>query len=534
MCALVREVRAVRPIIGLEVHVELATRTKLFSSTPNPAAPPRAPGAGGDGPSAGEAPPNTLIDPVTLGLPGALPVLNKAAVELAMRAGLALRCQVATLTKWDRKSYFYPDLPKAYQISQYDLPICFDGAFDLPPPTEDAHALPDLGRAPKRIGIQRAHLEEDAGKLLHELPGGGALDGSIVDWNRAGTPLLEIVTRPDFTSAADVVLFARLLRQLLRALRVTRGVMQAGHLRFEPNINCELVLDDGSTVRTPITEVKNLNSFRAVEGAIDYELREQPRRWLHDGRTFGPGTKTTRGWDDARGVTFVQREKEDAHDYRYFADPDLPALTIDEAWRGRVEATLPTPPLERYATLMRDAQLAPKEAFALVEEPGVSDLCFEAIEQAVALGLERPRATKGVANVLLGPVQALAHRAGVLGDGLGFSPRQLAEVAQLRDAGDLSNASTEPLLVALREQPHASPRELGTSLRLLVVRDAAALARFVAEAIAAQPQAAADVRAGKQQALGRLIGEATKLAKAAGQPADAKDVRAALLEALGG
>jgi len=308
------EITQVTLRVGLEIHVELATRTKMFCRAPNVAHPEHF-----------DAAPNSLIDPVVLGLPGALPVMNKAAVEMAMMVGMALGCEISPLSRWDRKSYFYPDLPKNYQISQYQLPLCFDGSVELPPITADGridydafagldakegtgerggHAVPG-----KRIGIIRAHLEEDAGKLLHEAPGGGPIDppGSIADYNRAGTPLLEIVTQPDFSSADEVVVFCRLLRNICRFLGASEGVLQRGHMRFEPNINALLTLADGRTVATPIVEIKNLNSFKAVKGAIEYELREQPRRWHEDKIELRPGAKTTRGWDDTRGETFLQR-----------------------------------------------------------------------------------------------------------------------------------------------------------------------------------------------------------------------------------
>jgi aspartyl-tRNA(Asn)/glutamyl-tRNA(Gln) amidotransferase subunit B len=268
-------IHSVKLKVGLEVHVELATRTKMFSRCPSPAHPEY------DG-----AAPNTLIDPVVLALPGALPVMNREAVQMAMMVGLALNCSIAQRTKWDRKSYFYPDLPKGYQISQYDLPLCFDGIVSVP--AIDDKGFVAEGEA-KQIGIIRAHLEEDAGKLLHEAPGGHAIDFSIVDWNRAGTPLLEIVTQPDFETADQVVSFARMLRNICRFLGVTEGIMQKGHMRFEPNINLILTLEGGKTVATPITEVKNLNSFKSLRGAIEYELTEQPRRWVEDQREMGRG-----------------------------------------------------------------------------------------------------------------------------------------------------------------------------------------------------------------------------------------------------
>ena len=289
------EIAKVELVVGLEVHVELATRTKMFSRAPSIAC------AEFD-----SSEPNTCLDPVVLGLPGALPVINREAVEMSMRVGLALGCQIAPVTRWDRKSYFYPDMPKAYQISQYDLPLCFDGSVDLPtplPPDQQrgGQVQVDWDAGTRPIGIIRAHLEEDAGKLLHEAPGGHAIDYSIVDLNRAGTPLLEIVTQPDFRTSDEVVLFCQMLRNICRFLGVTEGVLQKGHMRFEPNINCVLTLADGRLVRTPIVEVKNLNSYKAVRSAIEFELRDQPLRWRNDGREMGRGMKQTRGWDEAGG-----------------------------------------------------------------------------------------------------------------------------------------------------------------------------------------------------------------------------------------
>ncbi|HVP73420.1 MAG TPA: hypothetical protein VMS30_06745, partial [Phycisphaerales bacterium] len=246
-------VASARLKIGMEVHVELATRTRLFSRTASVAHRDHF-----------DAPPNSLIDPVILGLPGALPVMNRAAVEQAMLVGLALNCQIARHSRWDRKNYFYPDLPKGYQISQYDLPLCFDGEIDV-------HLGGAEGGAMRKVGIIRAHLEEDAGKLGHELPGGARYDGSLVDYNRAGTPLLEIVSAPDLTSADEAVAYAQELRTLCRFLGVSEAIMQRGHMRFEPNINVIIDTRDGREFATPVVEVKNLNSFKSLHGAIEFE-----------------------------------------------------------------------------------------------------------------------------------------------------------------------------------------------------------------------------------------------------------------------
>ncbi|MDX2130778.1 MAG: Asp-tRNA(Asn)/Glu-tRNA(Gln) amidotransferase subunit GatB [Planctomycetota bacterium] len=518
-------------VVGMEVHVELSTRRKMFSGAPSPAA------AGGQGFGEHDAPPNSLLDPVVLGLPGALPVMNRAAVEMSMLVGLALNCSIGRRPVWDRKSYFYPDMPKAYQISQYQLPLCFDGSFDLPAP--DERGFPDPARPGARIGIIRAHLEEDAGKLLHDAPGGGAIDFSILDLNRAGTPLLEIVTHPDFRSAEQCVLFAKLLRATCRLLGVTEGDMQRGHMRFEPNINCVLALADGREVRTPIVEVKNLNSFRSLKGAIEFEHAEQPRRWLADRREMGPGAKVTRGWDDARAVTFPQREKEDAHDYRYFPDPDLPPVAIDDDWRERVRLRVPELPAARLRRYTTDANLPAKEAFALIDEPDTCRFYEDAVDALVALDIERSRAGKLAANWVLGACAKRANERGGHAHDVGLSPACLAGIAKLREDARLSNQGADELFTTLCDLAahERDPREalalaerVAAERALLIVRDDAALGRWIEQVFAANPKVVDDVRGGKVAAAGRLVGEVMKLA---GGTADAKGVREEILRRLG-
>lgn len=534
------EIAYVELKVGLEIHVELATRTKMFSRALNVACPAQF-----------DAAPNTLIDPVVLGLPGALPVMNKTAVETSMMVGLALGCQIAPMSRWDRKSYFYPDLPKNYQISQYQLPLCFDGSVELPPITSDGKidfdAMVDgsLGSgaggvfAGRRIGIMRAHLEEDAGKLLHEAPGGFAVDGSLADYNRAGTPLLEIVTQPDFRTADEVVVFCRMLRNICRFLGASEGILQRGHMRFEPNINCILTLSDGRLVKTPIVEIKNLNSFKAVKGAIEHELREQPSRWQMDGREMKPGTKTTRGWDDAASETFVQREKEEADDYRYFPDPDLLPVVVDAPWLERIRATLPEMPLARTRRYMADFGLSPKEAAALTEERDVCLLYEGAIEAAAGLGVERGRAAKLAANFILqsGAKRAnekSTHETPVLVSDLGITSEQIGGIIHLREAGEIGSNAADELFGLLctdgGESAEADPRAVAKSRNMLIVKDAGAMEAWCDQVIAANAKVADDVRAGKLQAAGRLVGEVMKLA---GGAADAKTVRETLLKKLG-
>ncbi|MBX3315527.1 MAG: Asp-tRNA(Asn)/Glu-tRNA(Gln) amidotransferase subunit GatB [Phycisphaeraceae bacterium] len=540
------DIERVTLVLGMEIHVELATRTKVFSRAANPA---------NSRAGHGEAsPPNTLIDPVVLALPGSLPILNREAVEMSMMVGIALGCTIAERTKWDRKSYFYPDLPKAYQISQYDMPLCFDGAIDIPNCDDRGEPDPMLGFA--RIGIIRAHLEEDAGKLLHELPASDArgstrIDHSIVDLNRAGAPLLEIVTQPDFTSADQAVAFARLLRMICRFLGITEGIMQKGHMRFEPNINCIISLKNGRTATTPITEVKNLNSFRSLKGAIEHELREQPRRWLEDSIEFGPGTKTTRGWNDARNETFLQRSKEDAHDYRYFPDPDLPVLEIDDAWRESARASIPELPISRLWRLRKSHGLDAREAIALVEERPVAEFFDQAVSRASDAGVPGDRAGRLVANILL---QNGAKRVNertteqptdpsereepddesstlTVAD-LGITPAAVGTLAALREKGSISAQSLDILFGLLCDPAHAGadPETLARERNLIIVRDDAAMERWCAQVLADNAPIVDQIKGGKLQAIGRLVGNVMKLS---GGTADAAQVRTKLLDMIG-
>jgi aspartyl-tRNA(Asn)/glutamyl-tRNA(Gln) amidotransferase subunit B len=498
-------VRSVRLKVGLEIHVELATRSKMFTRAGSPG-----------NPEFYDREPNSLVTPTVAALPGTLPVMNRRAVEMSMMVGMALGCSIARRSKWDRKNYYYPDLPKGYQISQYDLPLCHDGAFDLPV----------AGGGTKRIGIIRAHLEEDTGKLGHELPGGFHYEGSLVDLNRAGTPLLEIVTAPDFDSAADVVAFAQELRSVCRFLGVTEGIMQKGHMRFEPNINVIIELEDGTVVKTPVVEVKNLNSFKAVKGAIEYEAAAQVDRWREDGKVMGPNAKSTRGWDDVKCVTVLQREKEDAHDYRYFPDPDLVPVMVDDAWRERVRAEIPELPLARRARYVGTYGLEEKDAAALVED---RDPCIF-FESCVAELGGTAKAGYAAGKFLL---NQLAKRANELGMGLhaaGVTAKQVAGIVSLRESGALGAQNVDALVAAIAgttDDAKAAAEKAG----LLVVRDDAALDGWIDQAIAANEQAAADVRAGKMAAIGRIVGSVMKLA---GGKVDAKTVNERIVSRLQG
>ena len=328
-------------IIGLEVHVQLLTESKMFSSC---------------GTDFG-LPPNTQTDPVSLGLPGTLPVMNRKAFELALKTAIALNADIMPFTKWDRKNYYYPDLPKNFQISQYDLPFSRHGWLEVP--TQQGGSGPDGGG---RCRLTRIHLEEDTGKLMH-----GAGGESEADLNRAGIPLLEIVTEPELRSAQDAKACLEELRLTLRYLGVSDCEMQEGSLRCDANINIHIE-KDGRTYATPIAEVKNLNSFRSVERALIYEADRQYRKWLQDGITIAPDNKETRGWSDATGRTELQRKKETAADYRYFPEPDLIPVVVDPEWIERIKASIGELPRARRNRFETEYGLSPYDANVLVEQ----------------------------------------------------------------------------------------------------------------------------------------------------------------------
>ncbi len=491
-------------LIGMEIHVQLGTRSKMFTSVAN-----------GAHPEHFNSMPNTLVDPIVLGMPGVLPVINKRAVEMAMMVGMALNCEIAGFTKWDRKSYYYPDLPKNYQISQYDLPLCGPGEIDLP--------LADGSY--KKIRIRRAHLEEDAGKLLHE----GSDEFSQVDLNRAGTPLLEIVTEPDLHSPEEARLFGEELRRICRYLGVSQGIMQQGHMRFEPNINLH-IFAEGKTWKTPISELKNLNSFRAVERSCTYEIQRQLAEWHSNG---GPRQEVTKkvpkftlGWDDDKGVTKVQRSKEEAEDYRYFPDPDLVPVTVSDSWRESVRASVVELPIQRRRRYEKDYGLTAKESMVLVEERGNAEL-FEG-----AIGAGGP--ARRVVNLLLGIASKVANERGVLLPELLIPAGTYASLAKLADEGTISATAAVAIFEELLGDPTGDPKEIAQKKGLVQVRDAGATEKWVDEALAANPKAVEDYKTNpkkKQASLGFLRGA---VMKASLGKADPKMVGEMLERKLGG
>ncbi|MEM9702594.1 MAG: Asp-tRNA(Asn)/Glu-tRNA(Gln) amidotransferase subunit GatB, partial [Planctomycetota bacterium] len=365
--------RNVESVIGLEVHVQLATRTKLFSGCTADFAPDR---------------PNTQTDPLVLGLPGSLPVLNAEAFRMAVKVGLALNCEIARFCKWDRKQYYYPDLPKGYQISQFDLPVCGEGWLEI-----------DAADGPKRIGITRAHLEEDAGKNMHA---GGV---SKVDLNRAGTPLVEIVSEPDMSSGEEAKAYLERLRLLLTYLGVSDCNMQEGSLRCDVNVNFRIETPAGM-VATPIAEVKNLNSFRGVEAAIEFERTRQVEEFDRTGQTIREAPKQTRGWDPDKQITVAQRTKEEASDYRYFPCPDLVPVTLTDEAIEALRGELGEFPADRRVRIGTAWKLSDYDAGVIIERGKSFADYFETVAQTADDG---KRAANWCTQDVLRDLSELSH-----------------------------------------------------------------------------------------------------------------------------
>ncbi|HVF60733.1 MAG TPA: Asp-tRNA(Asn)/Glu-tRNA(Gln) amidotransferase subunit GatB [Thermoanaerobaculia bacterium] len=476
---------AYEAVIGLEVHVQLRTETKMFCRCANRFG----------------APPNTLVCPVCLGYPGTLPVVNRRAVDLATKLALALGCTVREQSVFARKNYFYPDLPKGYQISQYDRPLAEDGALPL-----TAHD--------KSVRIERLHLEEDAGKLLHELPGGAPLPGqSLVDFNRCGVPLVEIVSRPDLGTAAEVADYLQTLHQLLLYTGTSDGNMEEGSLRCDANVS---VRPAGETRLGTKTEVKNLNSFRNVARAIEHEIERQVALLEAGGRVV----QETRGYDAASGTTRLLRSKEEAHDYRYFPEPDLPPLGVDAARQAALRAELPELPWALRERLVAQYGLSPYDAGVLAAARELA----EYFEAAVAA---HPANPKGVANWVMTEVlrELKERRAGVEA---ALPAAHLAALVRLVDRGALSNTAAKEVFAAVfasGEDPEAAAERLG----LGQVSDTAQIERWIDEVVEEHEGPAAQFRAGKTQTLGFLVGQ---VMKRSGGRAEPKLVQQLLRQAL--
>jgi aspartyl-tRNA(Asn)/glutamyl-tRNA(Gln) amidotransferase subunit B len=473
------------PVIGLECHVELNTRTKMFCSCPNRFG----------------AEPNTDTCPVCLGHPGSLPVPNREAIARIILIGLALGSTIAARSIFHRKHYFYPDMPKNFQISQYDLPICVGGALEID--------LPD-GSA-KRVGITRVHMEEDTGKTTHASASGRIHDAAhaLVDYNRAGVPLVECVSEPDLRSPEEAGAYLRELRALLGALGVSDVRMEEGSLRCDANVSVRPV---GSDELGTKIEIKNLNSVRSLERALAYEIDRQTRA-LEAGEVL---VQETRHWDEDAGRTTVMRSKEEAFDYRYFPEPDIPPIEPDPAWIEELRARLPELPRARRDRYVREHGLRPEVARVLVADPGASDL----FERTVALGAPPERAANWITQDLAALRKAGEGRVG---------PEHLAELIAMLDRGEITGAGAK---VALEEAfATGDPVPVIVERRgLAALADADALAEAVRAAIDAHPDAVERFRAGNEGVLGFLVGQ---VMRATGGTADPRRVADLLRERLG-
>jgi aspartyl-tRNA(Asn)/glutamyl-tRNA(Gln) amidotransferase subunit B len=460
----------------MEIHVQLATASKMFTGAAN--------GFGGE--------PNSQVDPVILGLPGVLPVMNKTAVEYSIKAGLALGCKIAKHTKWDRKSYYYPDLPKNYQISQYDMPLCYEGEFDL--------TLKD--GSVRKVRIRRAHLEEDAGKLLHDAPGGYHIDWSIVDLNRAGTPLLEIVTEPDLSNGEEVAAFGQELQKLVQFLGVSHAQMQMGHMRFEPNINVHITDGEGKVHKTAITEIKNLNSFSVLQRATDYEAQRQINQWIDTGDL---GRKSTYGWDESSGTTFHQRNKEDANDYRYFPDPDLVPVEVSDEWLTELKTQIGELPAARRKRYVDQLGLNAADAATLASDRKLGDFYEKTLNSKA-----KPART---ANLILSHGFRLSNlRAKPVYD-LGLTPAVFEEVAAMIDGDVISSSAATAIFDRLAETGGSSAIAVADELGLRQVSDTGPIDAAIDAMIASNPKSLQDYRGGKTSALGSLVGMIMKSGK---------------------
>ena len=458
-------------VIGLEVHAELSTKTKIFCSCP----------------TAFGAAPNTHTCPICMAMPGTLPVLNEKVVEYAVKAGLATNCEISRNSKNDRKNYFYPDLPKAYQISQFDKPLCEHGYVEI-----------DTKEGKKKIRITRIHIEEDAGKLNHDEFGGG----SLVDLNRAGVPLIETVSEPDIRSAEEAESYLRKLKSIFEYIEVSDCKMQEGSLRADVNVSVKKKTDTKLGTRT---EMKNMNSFRSIVRAIEYEVDRQIDI-LEDGGTI---TQETLRWDDVSGKTFPMRDKEDAQDYRYFPDPDLVAIKLSEEYIQNIKDNLPELPESRKQRYLEEYNLSEKDAKLLTSSKYLSDLFEGAVKVC-----NNPKA---VNNWIISDISRILNETETEPISIPFDSNQLGKLVVLIDKGTISSSIGKKVLVELFENPR-DPEDIIKEKGWIQISDEGAIKEVVMKILEANPQSIADYKAGKDKALGFLVGQAMKETKGKANP----------------
>jgi aspartyl-tRNA(Asn)/glutamyl-tRNA(Gln) amidotransferase subunit B len=465
------------PIIGMEVHVDLSTRSKMF--------------CGCSAEFFGVAP-NTHVCPVCLGMPGTLPVINKRAIEYTIMTGLALNCEIQLHSVFARKNYFYPDLPKGYQISQYELPLCLNGYVDIEPEESDT---------PKRIRIRRAHLEEDTGKLTH------VNSHSLVDLNRAGVPLLEIVTEADLNSADEAYAYVAKLRQLVRYLGVSTGDMEKGAMRCEVNLS----LQDAATGQWGTkVEIKNLNSFRSVRNAIAYEIERQAKV-LNEG---GVIEQTTRGWDENKGMTFLQRTKEGDTGYRYFPEPDLPPLELDPAWIEEIKATLPELPDAKIARYTTDYGLSQKEALVLAEDRAVAEYYDRVVAAADPASGVTP---KLISNWVTGELFRLMSEQGVEVTAVKIKPEDLVSLIELVNAKTINQTAAKKVFGVMFESGRP-PTEIVQTLGLQQISDEGQLIPIIQQVIIDNPDPVEQFKQGKEKTIKFLVGQVMRTTRGKADP----------------
>ena len=458
-------------VMGLEVHAELSTKTKIFCSCPT---------------SFGAAP-NTHVCPICMAMPGTLPVLNEKVVEYAVKAGLATNCTISRNSKNDRKNYFYPDLPKAYQISQFDQPLCEHGYIEI-----------ETSKGKKKIGITRIHIEEDAGKLNHDELGGG----SLVDLNRAGVPLIEIVSEPDLRTPEEVDCYMKKLKSILEYIEVSDCKMQEGSLRADVNVS---VRKKGETKLGTRTEMKNMNSFRSIARALDYEIDRQ----IDIVDNGGVIDQETLRWDEVSGKTFSMRDKEDAQDYRYFPDPDLVAIKLSEEYIENIKNSLPEMPESRRKRYLEEYNLSEKDAGIITSSKYLSDLFEKASEICGNY--------KAVNNWIISDISRILNESEMDPIEIPFDANQLAKLVMLIDKGTISSSIGKKVLVELFENPR-DPVQIIDEKGWLHISDEGAIKAVVQKVIEANPQSVADYKAGKERAIGFLVGQAMKETKGKANP----------------
>lgn len=458
-------------VMGLEVHAELSTKTKIFCSCPT---------------TFGAAP-NTHTCPICMAMPGTLPVLNEKVVEYAVKAGLATNCEISRNSKNDRKNYFYPDLPKAYQISQFDQPLCEHGYVEI-----------ETSEGKKKIRLTRIHIEEDAGKLNHDDLGGG----SLVDLNRAGVPLIEIVSEPDLRTAEEVEQYLRKLKSILEYIEVSDCKMQEGSLRADVNVSVRKI---GSKEFGTRTEMKNMNSFRSIVRAIEYEAQRQIDV-LEDG---GKIDQETLRWDDVSGKTFSMRDKEDAQDYRYFPDPDLVAIKLSEEYIENIRQGLPELPESRKKRYLEEFKLSEKDANIIIASKYLSNL----FEEATKISGN----AKAVNNWIISDISRILNEKELEPNEIPFTSEQLANLVILIDKGTISSSIGKKVLEELFENPR-EPQKIIEEKGWAQISDEGAIKEVVLKILEANPQSVADYKAGKDRALGFLVGQAMKETKGKANP----------------